>query len=43
MLMTAGFGCVTTQSIAAIIPKPDPDPSEFKTFTEIILAFLAIP
>ena len=44
-LMTAPFGrgCLTTQSIAAIIPVPVPDPVEFKHLTEMILASLAIP
>jgi hypothetical protein len=45
MLMTAPFGrgCLTTQSIPAIIPVPEPLPFEFKTLTAIKLAFLAMP
>jgi hypothetical protein len=45
MVMTAPFGrfWLTTQSIASIIPRPDPDPFLSKHLTEIKLAFLAIP
>jgi hypothetical protein len=45
MLITAPFGrsWLVTQSIAATISVPDPDPCEFKTLTDIILTFLAMP